>query len=148
VIALSIRQPWAWAILYAGKDVENRSWALPAHMVGKRILLHASKTCSRAEYEDASDTIEIVHGFRVPPLAELDRGAVVGAFTLVGCFGPSEVGGGQWHIQGQFGLSIAKVSVLPSPVSCKGALGFFSVPPDVAKAIREQVSGFPTAVRR
>ncbi len=24
--ALTIRQPWAWAIAVAGKDVENRSW--------------------------------------------------------------------------------------------------------------------------
>ena len=24
--ALTIRQPWAWAIIFDGKDVENRSW--------------------------------------------------------------------------------------------------------------------------
>ena len=24
--ALSIRQPWAWAIINAGKDIENRQW--------------------------------------------------------------------------------------------------------------------------
>ena len=23
---LSIRQPWAWAIIHAGKDIENRCW--------------------------------------------------------------------------------------------------------------------------
>jgi hypothetical protein len=26
VKALTIRQPWAWAVVYAGKDVENRGW--------------------------------------------------------------------------------------------------------------------------
>jgi hypothetical protein len=26
VKALTIRQPWAWAIIYAGKNIENRSW--------------------------------------------------------------------------------------------------------------------------
>lgn len=25
-LALSVRQPWAWAIIHAGKDIENRSW--------------------------------------------------------------------------------------------------------------------------
>lgn len=25
-LALSVRQPWAWAIIYAGKDIENRLW--------------------------------------------------------------------------------------------------------------------------
>lgn len=24
--AISIRQPWAWLILNAGKDIENRDW--------------------------------------------------------------------------------------------------------------------------
>ena len=24
--ALSLRQPWAWAVVEAGKDVENRRW--------------------------------------------------------------------------------------------------------------------------
>ena len=26
-IALTIRQPWAWAILHASKDIENRGWS-------------------------------------------------------------------------------------------------------------------------
>jgi hypothetical protein len=25
--ALTVRQPWAWAILHAGKDTENRGWS-------------------------------------------------------------------------------------------------------------------------
>ena len=25
-LALSIRQPWAWAIINAGKDIEYRQW--------------------------------------------------------------------------------------------------------------------------
>ena len=24
--ALTIKQPWAWAIIHAGKDIENRDW--------------------------------------------------------------------------------------------------------------------------
>lgn len=27
--ALPIRQPWAWAIAYGGKNVQNRSWRAP-----------------------------------------------------------------------------------------------------------------------
>src|ERR1017187_9047245 len=36
---LSIRQPWAHAILHLGKDVENRSWSTPYR---GSILIHAS----------------------------------------------------------------------------------------------------------
>jgi hypothetical protein len=28
--ALSVRQPWAWAIIYALKNVENRGWPITA----------------------------------------------------------------------------------------------------------------------
>ena len=39
--ALSIKQPWAWAIIHAGKDVENRTWT--TNYRGP-LLIHASKT--------------------------------------------------------------------------------------------------------
>jgi hypothetical protein len=47
--ALSIRQPWAWLILHAGKDIENRDW--PTRFRG-RFLIHAAKGMTRDEYEN------------------------------------------------------------------------------------------------
>jgi hypothetical protein len=44
--AIAIRQPWAWAVIYAGKDCENRSERASRVFqaaVGKRIYVHASK---------------------------------------------------------------------------------------------------------
>ncbi len=42
MLALSIRQPWAWAIIHAGKDVENRSENM-AHraekLIGQTVLI-------------------------------------------------------------------------------------------------------------
>ena len=38
--ALSVRQPWAWALLYGGKTIENRTW--PTRHRG-RIWIHASE---------------------------------------------------------------------------------------------------------
>ena len=43
--AISIRQPWAWAVIHGGKDVENRSeTAARAYRpaVGQRVFIHAS----------------------------------------------------------------------------------------------------------
>lgn len=34
--ALSVRQPWAWAIIFAGKDIENRSWQAVNHGLNQR----------------------------------------------------------------------------------------------------------------
>jgi len=42
--ALSIRQPWAWAIIHAGKDIENRTWK--TNYRGP-LLIHASKNYDR-----------------------------------------------------------------------------------------------------
>ena len=41
--ALSIRQPWADLILYAGKNIEKRTWRFPDKHKGERILIHAGK---------------------------------------------------------------------------------------------------------
>jgi hypothetical protein len=37
-VILTVRQPWASAIIYAGKDVENRSWTT-SHR--GRLYIHA-----------------------------------------------------------------------------------------------------------
>ena len=48
--AISVRQPWAAAMLYLPepKNVENRTWPMPDKFVGKKILLHAGKAKPRA----------------------------------------------------------------------------------------------------
>ncbi len=45
--ALSIKQPWAWAILNAGKDIENRNWK--TNFRGK-FYIHASKKFDKSGY--------------------------------------------------------------------------------------------------
>lgn len=143
MIALSIRQPWAWAILHAGKDVENRVWKLPEHMRGKRILIHAGKGCTRSEYEDAREFIEdretldgTASECRVPPLSDLPRGAIVGAATIVDCVCESD---SPWFF-GPWGFVLDNVVELARPIPCKGALGFFEVPKPVADAILAQAA--------
>lgn len=43
MLALSIRQPWAWLIINGGKDIENRDWPTKFR---SRILVHAGKGAS------------------------------------------------------------------------------------------------------
>ena len=44
-MAISIRQPWAWAIFHAGKDIENRGPMASKALFrpGLRVAIHASK---------------------------------------------------------------------------------------------------------
>jgi hypothetical protein len=85
-LALSVRQPWAWAIIHAGKDIENRTAASIRHMnfVGvDRIAIHAAKGMTRDEYEDAADFMASIF-VRVPPARDLLRGGIIGSVALRG----------------------------------------------------------------
>jgi hypothetical protein len=141
--ALSIRQPWAWAILCAGKRIENRSW----QGCGYRgpILLHASKGCTRDEFEDAAYAIGEATGGGLTRrhvdfvrYEELQRGGIVGRARVDGvirteadfaAYAASARGSEEQRAwwAGGFALVLADVEPLPF-VAWKGELGLFEVP--------------------
>jgi hypothetical protein len=146
VKAISVRQPWAWAILHAGKRHENRGPTWARMRIPPVLALHAAKGCTREEYADAVDTIQdIVHGIVVPPLAKLPRGGLVGVMRMgatVQCEPRAII---HHHdrpwLFGPVGLTILDVEALPF-VPMNGALGIFEAsgraaqwpPPEVCVA--------------
>jgi hypothetical protein len=83
-MAISIRQPWAWAVVYAGKDVENRSGRAILQMqsaIGQRIYVHASQPMQRSQFEAAAKFIRSL-GIDCPPAQALDFGGVVGSVMV------------------------------------------------------------------
>lgn len=125
MIALSIRQPWAWLILHAGKDIENRSW--PTRFRG-RFLVHASKGMTHAEYEAACDALWICRGPAVeePDFHALQRGGIVVSVELVDCVRSSN---SPWFA-GQFGFVLRDPKPMPfTPL--RGQLGFFDAPEEL-----------------
>lgn len=129
--ALSIRQPWAWLIANGHKDIENRTW--PTKFRG-RVLIHASKGMTRAEYEDVEDFLDDFTQITLPAFDVIERGGIVGVATITHCV-PSNARASLWHMEGQFGFQIADAKPLPF-VACKGALGFFDVPKEIAAHLR------------
>ena len=120
-IALSVRQPWAWAIIYAGKDIENRSWQAANHGLRRRgrVAIHASKGITQEEYEDARELMA-VYGEPAPPAHELLRGGIIGSVEVVDVVSRHD---SPWFF-GPRGL------VLKDPRPCefipaKGELGYF-----------------------
>lgn len=117
---LSIRQPWPWLILNAGKDIENRDWCTKYR---GRFNIHASKGMKVDEYWDAKDFAQRL-GFTIPGYNDLQRGGIIGSAELVDCVTQSP---SKWFF-GKYGF------VLRDPQShtfypCKGQLGFFKVKP-------------------
>lgn len=113
--ALSIRQPWAWLILQGGKDIENRTWK--TNLRG-RVLIHASKGMTRADYETAE-----MHA-PLPLFEKLQTkcGGIVGSVEIVDCVQQSE---SPWFF-GPHGFVLRDPEPLPF-IPLKGALGFFEV---------------------
>jgi len=129
MIALSIRQPWAWLILHAGKDIENRDWKTPFR---GRCLIHASKNCNKAEYSNAIDFL-VDRGLdhilaTMPAIDQFERGGIVGAVDIVDCTDATD---SPWFV-GDFGFVLRNPKPLPF-VPWKGRLGFFNVPEDALK---------------
>jgi hypothetical protein len=124
--ALSIRQPWAWLILHAGKDIENRDWSTS---VRGPVLIHAAKGMTRDEYEDGVDTLETAMRTRrdqdkvfLPPFEELERGGIVGQMEIAACVSNHV---SPWFF-GRFGFVLANPKPLPF-TPYRGQLGFFEV---------------------
>jgi hypothetical protein len=124
-LALSIRQPWAWAIVHAGKDVENRDW--PTDLRG-RFFIQAAKGMSGLEYREFRAFYEDTIRTRQPELPpcplikDLDRGGIIGTAELVDCVRDHA---SPWFT-GKYGFVLANATPLPfRPLT--GQLGFFKV---------------------
>lgn len=120
-IALSVRQPWAWAIIHAGKDIENRSWQAVNHGLKRRgrIAIHASKGMTRDEYSYTAEFMGRI-GVECPPAADLLRGGIIGAVDVIDVVKEHD---SEWFF-GPRGL------VLANPEPCEfqpavGSLGYF-----------------------
>ncbi len=115
--ALSIRQPWADAIIWHGKDVENRSW--PTQYRGP-VLIHAAKKWGPEEranlrwVEDATAT-------KLEDVACPLLGGIIGRAEIVDCV--SEWGS-KWFF-GPYGFVLKNAEPLDFR-PCRGALGFFT----------------------
>lgn len=122
MLALSIRQPWAWMILHSGKDIENRTW--PTRFRG-RVLVHAAKGMTRDEWEhglwfargcipNGSDVLSRL------PFLNIERGGIVGSVEIFDCVTHSD---SPWFT-GPYGFVIRNPIVHPF-VPYRGSLGFF-----------------------
>jgi len=125
--ALSIRQPFAWAIIYADKNIENRSWRYPPKYRGP-LLIHAGKQWYDRQFDEcdrrvlqrdifASGSLPVV-----PP--DMPRGGIVGIVDLVDW---CNVSSSPWF-RGPLGLILTNPRPLPF-TPCIGALGLFTAKP-------------------
>ncbi len=113
--ALSVQQPWAWAIFH-GKPVENRTWSTSYR---GPLLIHAGKRYDKG----GAWWIENHRGLRLPDVRTIGLGGFIGIVDLVDCVQKHE---SPWFF-GPRGLVLAnprRIEFIPYP----GRLGLFDVP--------------------
>ncbi len=118
--AITLRQPWAWAVIFAGKDVENRSWY--THYRGP-VAIHAGMGY-------AGDA-PLPRGVRAPGRADLEFGVILGVVDLVDVVEKSR---SPWF-GGPYGFVLANPRPLDKPIASRGRLGFWDLTPSQARLV-------------
>jgi hypothetical protein len=141
MFALSVHQPYAWAIVAGVKQFENRTWTTAYR--GK-LLIHASLTQATFGSEDDWD-LEVMRG--MPSLANLAFGAVVGLVCLLDCLTGSEAE--EWarkndpgqddFIEGPFCWFLGEPVLFDKPIRYRGQQRLFEVPEAVLKVKGKRV---------
>ena len=160
--ALTLRQPWGWAIAHGGKDVENRSWQPPCTL--DLLAIHAG---AYSRWDRSGEESPLVQqawrqwittlpadNVALPRLRRnslhLDFGAVVAVAEVRTChfdgncwrFPKFDEGSGRcspWAAGGQWHWQLSAIRPLAKPVPCRGALGLWKLPDDVAALVRAQL---------
>jgi hypothetical protein len=130
--ALTIRQPWAAAITYADKRVENRVW--PTSYRGP-VLIHAGKTLDRRH---GPMVAAVVRGL------QLELGAVLAVARITDCH-EDDGECTPWSASGNFHFVLDEVTALPLPIPHRGAQGLWTPPAVLMDRVREQLEGEDTA---
>lgn len=116
VPVLSVRQPWASAIVAGVKPVENRSWPPPRWILGRKMLIHAAKKI---------DPDAAIHDLWPECPTDLPTGMVVGLARVVGVQDAGGRTGCPWST-GPF-CWLLEDAVPVEPFSLRGALKIFEV---------------------
>lgn len=122
--ALSVRQPWAWAIARGHKGVENRSWTTAYR---GPLLIHASMRIDL----DACESPLVRDSGWCPddPVAAI--GAIVAAVELTGVCAATvgtpafDCGCGTWAEPGAYHWRLSEPRILDRPVLALGRLGLW-----------------------
>lgn len=142
--ALSVKQPWCWAIIRGTKRIENRTWTTAYR---GQIAIHASLPWDRG-----GENSEVIQAewrqFAQGPLHRsspgIESGAVLAVADLVDvCTTQGDHTscrcGSTWAAPYQCHWKLDNVRPLREPVPCKGALSLWRLPDDVDEAVRAQL---------
>lgn len=136
---ITVRQPWAWAIIHGGKDVENRSRNIVGSYRGP-VAIHAALAVTD-DYDLAKRTCD-----ELVPVSEWDRplhrGAIIGTVDVVDvhewiddsvCYGhvgpDDEATCSPWAMPDHKHIILANPVAFDKPIPATGRLGLWNWEP-------------------
>lgn len=140
-LCLSVRQPWAMALVVGRKPVENRSWSTTwlDTAVPRWVYIHASGRPARlANHEQSALNIRWPS---MPAVRDMPMGAILGACRFIGQQKP-----GSPHLPdhsipwatGPLCWIVGRAVAFVEPVPARGRLGLWKPPEDAREALAEQ----------
>lgn len=121
VKALTVCQPWAWAIMAGLKRVENRSWRTEYR---GPLVIHAGKS-RRFLCERLPDGTGVDEG-------RLVFGVILGVVEMVDCLWADDASlAGDPFVEGPWCWVLREPRVLAEPVMYRGQQNLFDVPSEV-----------------
>jgi hypothetical protein len=92
MLALTEQAPWGTAIIHFLKFIENRTWAPPDSLIGKRFAIHQGKTLD----DDALTVLQFELCTDFPVKSDIPLGVFLGTVKLQGYVHVSN-GSAEWH---------------------------------------------------
>jgi len=121
--AISIRQPWAYAIIHLGKDVENRTWKTDFR---GRVLIHAGKIFDKEGLKFIIKKFPIEYNMGSISSRLAPTGGIVGSVEIVDCVKADNKNDWWYGLPNyQWVLKNPRVEKF---MPYKGKLNFFDVP--------------------
>jgi hypothetical protein len=114
--ALTLKQPWAAAILWGGKDVENRSW--PTRFRGE-VHIHAGSRDDPAWMD--SPMAEAIAA--IPEGLRSLHGLILGTVEITGCVRDAS---SPWATENHWHWLLKDPRPYPSPIRDRGRLQFWT----------------------
>lgn len=132
--ALTLRQPWAWAVLAGGKDVENRT----RNVIGDHrglVLVHAGQQLAEpAAFAEVQRLAPHMPVLGTPGNVAADSEGILGAVTVVDVHHWDDCQGlcSAWAMPGHHHITLTDPVTFPKRIPAKGSLGLWTVDPATA----------------
>lgn len=137
--AITVKQPWAWAIAAGLKDVENRTRPSPWRTAsGQRVAIHAGQSIDGEGVLRVAELVRRQRGGPVPeqPIDPSVRGAIIATAVLRDVHTCTALRPcSPWGERGTWHLTLRDVVALDEPVPARGALGLWTLPADVERLV-------------